>query len=397
MSQNCWSLPLSCFGIWCFKIVSLCHCHVLESDVSKLSVCHCHVSESDVSKLSVSAIVMFWNLMFQNCQSAIVMFRNLMFQNCQSLPLSCFRIWCLKIVSLCHCHVSESDVSKLSVSAIVMFRNLMSLNCQSLPLPAHAPLPPSPLPPPPPHTPFCDPAAWVCCFTRYQSLGEVTTNPVSMEEGQLVIRYNNGAACSKGGVMTTLIILSCDSTPGAVVTWYVMSPWIGVGGGGLVYWLILSVKCPVTRQEHMQAMLRPPTHKWKSSLLFTLHTPLCLKMVAGKNEVERTTHVEIAMARFLAVGRACKAIFSPVPGCEEGTLDSSGVPAAGTNILCVWCEGGKRNQSAIFQTVLSSVLCLQTLATSKMPGITIVVISMLLSSALCTRKPLSYNIPRNQA
>ena len=99
--------------------------------------------------------------------------------------------------------VLESDVSKSSVSA------------------HDCPCPPPPLPHP---LPFCDPVAWLCCFARYQSLGEVTTNPVSMEEGQLVIRYNNGAACSKGGVMTTLIILSCDSTPGAVVMRYVMSP-----------------------------------------------------------------------------------------------------------------------------------------------------------------------------
>ena len=47
----------------------------------------------------------------------------------------------------------------------------------------------------------------------------MTSNPVSMEEGQLVIRYKGGAACSKGGDMTTLIILSCESSfaAGAVV------------------------------------------------------------------------------------------------------------------------------------------------------------------------------------
>ncbi|XP_076467139.1 cation-independent mannose-6-phosphate receptor-like [Babylonia areolata] len=51
---------------------------------------------------------------------------------------------------------------------------------------------------------------------KYQSLGQVSTNPVGMEEGQLVIRYNNGAACSKGGNMSTLIILSCPTTPSTV-------------------------------------------------------------------------------------------------------------------------------------------------------------------------------------
>ncbi|KAK7107906.1 cation-independent mannose-6-phosphate receptor-like isoform X2 [Littorina saxatilis] len=50
---------------------------------------------------------------------------------------------------------------------------------------------------------------------KYKSLGEVTSNPVSMEDGKLVIRYANGAPCSTGGKMSTLIILSCDSTPGA--------------------------------------------------------------------------------------------------------------------------------------------------------------------------------------
>ena len=53
---------------------------------------------------------------------------------------------------------------------------------------------------------------------RYQSLGEVTSNPVGMEGGQLVIRYKQGSTCSSGGSMSTFIILSCDNTPGAVVS-----------------------------------------------------------------------------------------------------------------------------------------------------------------------------------
>ncbi|KAL8573519.1 hypothetical protein ACOMHN_047790 [Nucella lapillus] len=51
---------------------------------------------------------------------------------------------------------------------------------------------------------------------KYQSLGQVTANPVSMEEGQLVIRYKNGAPCTKGGHMSTMIIFSCPTTPSAV-------------------------------------------------------------------------------------------------------------------------------------------------------------------------------------
>ena len=141
--------------------------------------------------------------------------------------------------------------------------------------------------------------------------------------------------------------------------WYMMSPWVGRGGGGrwLIYWLILGVKCPVTRQGHMQAMLRPPAHKWKSSLLFTLHTPLCVwrwwleKMKLKAPEIRKKPE-RIRMARFLAVGRACKAILWPVPGCEEGAFHSSRLPEAGTKFLYLWFEGGKRNRSAIFQTIL---------------------------------------------
>ncbi|KAK7494564.1 hypothetical protein BaRGS_00014217 [Batillaria attramentaria] len=48
---------------------------------------------------------------------------------------------------------------------------------------------------------------------KYQSLGQVSDNPVSMEEGKLVIRYNLGAPCSSGGTMSTFIVFSCNNDP----------------------------------------------------------------------------------------------------------------------------------------------------------------------------------------
>jgi hypothetical protein len=40
-----------------------------------------------------------------------------------------------------------------------------------------------------------------------------------MEDDQLVIRYQNGAPCSHGGTLSTLIVLTCsDANPGAAVS-----------------------------------------------------------------------------------------------------------------------------------------------------------------------------------
>ena len=152
-----------------------------------------------------------------------------------------------------------------------MFRNLMSLNCQSLPLPAHAPLPPSP--PPPPHT-----LLWPSCmgvlFHQVPKSGGGDNQPGehggrpagdplqqrrclhqgrSHDDAHHTVLRLHAWSCGNvirdepmnwggGWLIYWLIILSCDSTPGAVVTWYVMSPWIGVGDDWFIGWSY----CPAT-------------------------------------------------------------------------------------------------------------------------------------------------------